>query len=463
MMNEIVLDNRVILIKADEKTISLIKQEFTYKDSSKAMLRGVFDKRLIVPVCFLHKKGEYHWLYSGFLRQLLVFIKSNNLQFDFKDLRKVPDYEPNGLKNIVPGFELYDYQIQAVEKAIKNKVGIIKLPTSAGKTLIAAAILKALNLPFLFLVNRKGLATQTWKEFGKMGIDCGVCHSEAKVFKESMVATIGSVHKIPTLDRERVLIGDEIHRFGSGQFQEFLKQFMPPYRIGLSATPEGNSPFYYAKVRQFFGDVIYSVPSTELISNGVIAEPHIFFVRNWVEPEHDWPMTEARQIVDNKNRNGIIRDFVHNHKDKCILILVTRIEQGKTLERMIEGSTYVDGSEPIKVRESIRAGMESGEIKTVISTSIFNEGVNIKAIQVLINASARKSVIDTIQKLGRSLRVKEDKFKSVIIDFQDNGNYFLERQSAKRKNIWKSEGFVKINLVTIEELMSLDVEKVLRS
>ena len=194
MTNEIILDNRLILIKTDPEKIRMIAEEFTYKDTSKAMMGGSFNKRFIVPVCFLRKKKEYHWLFSGFLRQLVCFVKKNDWKFTFTDYRKVPKIPKiENVADSIDGFELYDYQIDSFNTYLQNKIGIIKLPTSAGKTLIAAAILKAIGKPFLFLVNRKGLATQTWIEFNKMGLDCGVCHSETKVFKESMVATIGSV------------------------------------------------------------------------------------------------------------------------------------------------------------------------------------------------------------------------------------------------------------------------------
>ncbi len=458
-MNDLILEDRIILIRAEDVIIEELKKEFTFQDTSKTLTSGQFDKSKIKNVCLLHKKNEYYWLFSGFLKKLLGIIKQNNWQFNLKqDLRTKPEIIIPEFSGIVPGFVLYDHQIEAANYALKNKIGIIKLPTSSGKSIIIAAILKILNMPFLLLVNKKGLADQLWNDFISFGINCGICHSEKKIFKDSMVCTIGSVYKI-NLENIKVVVVDEVHNSSASQFQDFFKKFLPPIRLGFSATPEGNSKYNFALIRQFFGEIIYTLSPKILLDKGIIAEPFIYFVNNICDPEINWPMTEQKQVIDNKNRNGIIADFVNNNKNYCFLILVERMEHGKILNNLIDDSVYLDGNDSIKRRNEIKNEMEDDVRKVVITTRIWNEGISVKAIQILINASARKSSIQSIQKLGRALRIKEGKTKTIIIDFNDFGNGFLNDQSHLRKKIWKKEGYK--NIKDIEDLSSIDINQIL--
>jgi superfamily II DNA or RNA helicase len=337
-----------------------------------------------------------------------------------------------------------------------DKIGILKLSTSAGKTLIAGMILKILNIPFLFIADKKGLIQQAWEEFTKVGLDCGICHSEKKIFKQSMCCTIGSISKINNLNEIKVLIFDECHHGGANQFQTFFSSFLPPIRIGLSATPEGNDPFKFALLKQFFGEIVYTVGVNELITEGFVAEPTIFFIRNKVKPEIDWNITEIKQVIENKNRNNIIKKIVNNNSDKHILILVNKQQHGEILNKLIDNSIYIDGRDSIKLRNEVKENIENGTQKIVIASGIFNEGISINSIEIIINASARKGRVEQIQKIGRGLRIKQGKTKVVMIDFEDNGNKILYKQHLTRKNEWKKEGFKNFKIVNESDIEDLD-------
>ena len=69
-----------------------------------------------------------------------------------------------------------------------------------------------------------------------------------QIIKNNVVATIGSVKKIPDLTKYKMLIIDECHRASASQFQEFLDKTSYPLRYGFSATPEGNDKYNFAKI-----------------------------------------------------------------------------------------------------------------------------------------------------------------------------------------------------------------------
>ena len=76
----------------------------------------------------------------------------------------------------------------------------------------------------------------------------------------------------------------------------------------------------------------------------------------------------------------------------------------------------------------------------MIST-IFDEGVDIPEVNVLIIAAGGKSEVKTIQRIGRGLRKK--KVGGVLVfDFKD-ASKFLDRHSIDRIKVYQKEGFLK--------------------
>jgi len=101
----------------------------------------------------------------------------------------------------------------------------------------------------------------------------------------------------------------------------------------------------------------------------------------------------------------------------------------------------VNGDHSTKERQQAVEQFENGELRVLISSNIFNEGISIPAIQRLIIASGGKSKVETLQKLGRGLRVTKDKKHVMVYDFYDAGNVFTERHSKERMKLYKQAGF----------------------
>ena len=144
----------------------------------------------------------------------------------------------------------------------------------------------------------------------------------------------------------------------------------------------------------------------------------------------------------NKDRNQKIVDLV-KEKNVRTMILIKNIEHGELLRDWISGSIFLSGVDDPLYRKEIIDKFEDGKVDTIIATNIFNEGISINSIQMLIVASGGKSRIETIQRLGRALRVsKELNKKDVLVyDFNDTGNLFTERHAGFRKKTYKKFGF----------------------
>lgn len=306
---------------------------------------------------------------------------------------------------------------------------------------IILAFCKMVNLKVLILVNKQDLGIQTAKRLNNGGFPVIYRGSNKKgKIKEdaSYVSTVGVAHELPN-DFDVVII-DECHRASSKTFQDFLSKNKAKAVYGFSATPEGNHKVDFTKVKQHTGHIIEEIDAKEMLENEVIVFPEINFVEIVVPNTIDWPSANELCIVKNDDRNNLIRKLVEEHNTST-LILVKNIEHGKILNELIDGSIFVSGCKSSADRQEAIRMFDSGEIKTLIATNIFNEGISIDIIRLLIIASGGKSKIETTQKLGRGLRRDEGKEKVLVFDFYDLGNKFCHRHSESRITTYKKIGF----------------------
>jgi superfamily II DNA or RNA helicase len=445
---KIFIDDKFVVLKdlTKEEKASL-KGRFTFEDKSKVFSGGTFDSRKIKKVSFIKFSKEFVFLFSGFLKELLVFIKENKYKVEeLEDNRTKIDfsYLNENTRKFFPEHFIYtEHQEEALKNMFKTNVGILSLKTSSGKTDIFIAYLKATKMRALILMDKVSLVEQTAKRLKKAGFkNVGMVHGKSLEDGDIVVATIQSVKKIPSFVKFKCLIIDEIHHSSNNTFQEFLYNTSFPFRFGFSATPNSGDKFKWAKIRQYMGDIIYETDAERLIEKKVIARPVIKFLENKGRPTLDWPSAYQLCIAENSERNNKIKSLIEEYNTQT-LILIKHLVHGEILEELIENSIFLSGRNSIEEREETIEKFENNEINTIIATSIFNEGISINSIKLLIIASGGKSKIETIQKLGRSLRTNPEinKFEVLVYDFLDRGNRFTLRHSKERAKIYKKEGF----------------------
>ena len=445
-----------ILIRDDYMAISdctnvekiTIKDFFTEKDLSNAITKRGFDKTKIKKVCFVLNKKGVLILRSGYLQDLIYLLKKENIEATVKDNRtkfdfQKKEYSYDDIRKNLGDFKYVEHQVNAVKKMLKTNVGVIKQPTSAGKSSTMSCYLKISKLPTLIVVSGVSLANQIMKSLNDDGVDCGICTGKGKIHGECMVSTIGSVKKITDLDRYKCVIVDELHEAAAKQYQDFLSSVNYPIRFGFSATPEGNSPFRWMKIRQFFGNIIFETFAEELLVNKVITPPEIVFKKTNGVPTLDWQSALEKNIINNKERNKIISNLA-NTLEGSTLILYRIIEHGEELQKLIKNSILLHGEHSLEERDQAIKDFKEGKVKTIIASNIFKQGISINEINNLIVAGGGKSKIETLQKLGRVLRKAKGKDVAYVYDFHDEGNRFTEEHSLQRANLYKKAGYTNI-------------------
>ena len=427
------------LLKALEKKYKARAPGFDYTPAYK---RGYWDgyKKF-----FNGKNGKFG---TGLLSVILEDLDYLGIKYTIRDSRTKVSYGSYDL----PGIELRPYQKYLVEKTLESKSCIIKAPTGSGKTIIIAALVKALKgYTGLIFFNKKQLLYQTHKFFTEHGIECGVAFGEGVDIKPITLCTIQSIDKVidSHLTHSEFIVFDEIHEFARGKLaSKILKSFPKAcVRVGLSATPPTDK-FSKLSVCSFLGREIEYVTAEELVKEGYLTPPSIEIIEL---PDEDPEVYDKLSytdvydsyIINNGRRNRFITEICEkiSGDNSKILILTKNLEHAQLLNSLLPGSYKLEGKDKLLDREDVinKFVSEKGP-SVIIGTIIFQTGIDIPELTHLINARGLKSEIATIQALGRTLRKHDNKNKVYIYDFIDKVPY-LDKHSKSRIEAYKSLNF----------------------
>lgn len=353
----------------------------------------------------------------------------------------------------------YSYQLDVVKTAIKKRRGIVSIATGGGKTIIAAGVIKYLDIPTLFLVPTRDLLAQTHKVFteeigGKIGI-WGNGKEDLQHITVGMPKTI--TNRISTkkyrefVESIQCIWADECHLAGSKTWQTVLKACIgASYRFGLSGTALVKSDLDNANVMAYMGEEIYKISNDDLIKLQANSTPLVtFFKIIHLTGEEEYTGIYNDCIVNGKLRNQTVVETAISllkNPTETVLILVQKIPHGLVLQKLFSEKgvdiTFCYGDSEVEFREQSLEDLRSGKIRCLILSRIGELGIDVPCLSSLIYAGGGKSTVGTLQRIGRLLRNPEQLENQVnYFDFYDLNVRFLEKHSQKRLEDYTAEGF----------------------
>jgi len=356
---------------------------------------------------------------------------------------------------------LREYQLEAVNKFLREKIAIIEVATGGGKTEIAIEIIRRLGCKTLFIVDKVELLKQTKKRLeDSLGITIGMIGDSTEDIQDITVATVQSLmanlnkHK-EYLSTITFCIMDEVHHIAAKSYQKIGALLTnTQYRLGMSGTAfrdDGNDMV----INSLCGYKCYQVNANELITDGWLIKPKIKFLKVNLDKEEvkdkiqktksglinesdNYMLFYEEFISKNDKRNELVKKIVDDNKGKKILILTKLINHGETLSNLTNGVHLFGETKSIE-RTQMMNEFKSGEKNVLVSTiGIFSEGIDLPHLDIIINASANKGDVKTIQILGRVLRKNENKDVGEYYDFIDDSRFF-KNASLSRVRIFKKE------------------------
>ena len=177
----------------------------------------------------------------GYGRTLSAYLKAFRISWDAVDERVT--LNPVSFDSRIV---LRDYQVPAVEAALKATGGVLVAPAGSGKTQIGLEIIARLGQPALWLTHTVGLADQVAKraaEFLSLTRDeIGLVGAGRHRVGDRL--TIGIIQTVTNMDltelgrRFGTVVVDEIHHGPAISWQNVINQLPARYRFGVTATPE---------------------------------------------------------------------------------------------------------------------------------------------------------------------------------------------------------------------------------
>jgi len=402
---------------------------------------------------------------TGLLPAVEKILKGAGQEYEIADLRIDP------LANVRRNFkttltsrkglntvELRDYQKEALKKIEDGaNRGILALATNAGKTYLAAAIVNALGLKTVFLVDRLELCQQAYNvlnEFTRCKV--GIVTSDQFRPAEVTVAMQKTLHNLiqkhgmdsepgRLISRCHLLFADECHKAGSKTWRWLItKAYDAYYRYGLSGTPDTDDKVRNVYLRGLFGPIIYRVSNSDLVEAGYSARPVVNVVSyksERVSPYFDYALAYEKAITECESRNEAVVKIAESCTGTT-LIIVKHIRHGEILKNMLNKSgKFVSGKSDKNYRMQVYSELKSGTSDIITASLIYKEGIDIDTIDNLIYAVGEKAPITILQVLGRGLRKREGKEVLNYYDFLDTNCRYTIKHTNQRIKIYEREKF----------------------
>jgi superfamily II DNA or RNA helicase len=380
---------------------------------------------------------------------------------------------------LVPALEMepYPHQRHALAAWLQaGRVGVVVLPTGAGKTYLAQLAMQATRRSALIVVPTLDLMHQWYAHLlaafpdASVGLLGGGAHDHTPL----LVATYDSaaLYAETLGNRYGLVIFDECHHLPS-EFSRVIAEYsLAPYRLGLTATPERNDG-KHVELAALIGPEVYRA-TPEALAGTVLAAHRVVRLKVHLSQQErqrydalirgrdqflqqhrirlgslsGWQQfvqasarsragrsamlahRQARAIAfGTAGKLRVLADLLAQHYPARTLIFtddnatVYRISQ----EFLIPAITHKTA---VKERHDTLSRFRTGEYPVMVTSRVLNEGVDVPEASIAIVLSGTGSTREYIQRLGRILRRGEGK---LAILYEVIAEATSEEHTARRR------------------------------
>ena len=331
-------------------------------------------------------------------------------------------------------------QIEALEELNKTLEEdydkALVMATGLGKTYLAGFFARNFKR-VLFIAHLEEILHQAKKSFQTVMPDQEFSIYNGKVKETNGHTTFASIYTLSmqrhlqVFDPEEfdLIVVDEFHHAAADSYQRVLEYFKPKFMLGITATPDRNdNKDVYAICG---GNVAFRLDFLEAIE------------RNWLSPFKYYGVydeTDYSQITWLGNRydeTELLQLQLRDEMADKVLQAWTDKKQTRTIgfcssiKQADFLSTYFNrkGFRTVSLhskqmgfnRDDAISQLADGTLDIIFTVNLFNEGVDIPAVDTLLFVRPTESLTVFTQQIGRGLRLHDTKDHCVIIDLI--GNY----------------------------------------
>jgi superfamily II DNA or RNA helicase len=332
---------------------------------------------------------------------------------------------------------LREYQTEAIERlqeeiSLGTQRIILQLPTGAGKTIIAAELIKRAvqnGNRALFICDMLTLIEQTSEKFRHQGIPHGIIQANHLMTNPNLpvqVCSIQTLNRRDTPQANLVLI-DEVHCLHKAHI-ELMNRLPNAVVIGLSATP------WTKGLGKYFSSLVVGATVSKLIEEGYLVDTTVFApfrpsLKGIKIVAGDYQKKQLADRVNSKVLIGrLVEHWLRYGEDRQTIAFAVNIAHSRHIAAVFNDTgipaAHIDGymsSPTAKLqRQEIIKQFKAGEIRILSSVGVLSKGFDYPGATCMIWARPTRSLILAIQMLGRAVRPFSAKTDAIIIDHAGN-------------------------------------------
>lgn len=408
------------------------------------------------------------WVPTGLLPRIQRICDKMKFPYETHDKRLRPEAGfPEFSKNPIVD---RDYQLAAVDAAVKIGRGVLDMPPRSGKTRTMCEIHRRIALPTIWLAPTDRIVRQTHGVlegfFGKNYAThlIGTRESEEAARSHVVVCTAATASRLSPefYSTREVICVDEYHHAAARSYHQdiFKKADHIFYRFGMTGTFFRSGTDVMA-LHALLSQVIYKVSSKELLERGYLVPTRVAFIPVLASrlrglPDNTFQGGHGKYgIQEHKHRNQLVTwaTVTLYQTGRKTLVLVGTKKQGRELATMMSSfirpapdgcrfksvefiSTDTDRSIQGDIIDSF---LEGREVKVLLGTSLLGEGVDLPTADALVYARGEKAEVTLTQNSYRVCTATGGKEEAIIVDFADRHNAKLMKHSLERLSIYYDE------------------------
>lgn len=359
---------------------------------------------------------------------------------------------PKLSSNVLCRYNILPHQKQLLDKlAVVREAGfhrnLIVAATGTGKTVISAFDYKLfseqhnMNVRLLFVAHRQEILQQsrlTYRSvlqdanFGDLWVgnerpvsDIDHLYISVQTFN-SQFETIFS--HLPA-DYYDYIVIDEAHHLVADSYRTVLNHFTPQLLIGLTATPERMDGV--SLLPDFDGQISAEIRLPKALDEGLLTPFQYLCISDDTDLTDEELMQGDRYVATRlterlctRERVGLIVDRLQYYlpdENRCrALGFCATKRHAKFMSDAFCSfglkAAYLT-SDNDEERQSLNKQLAKGEINYLFVVDIFNEGVDIPAVDTVLFLRPTESLTIFLQQLGRGLRLYPGKQQLTVFDF----------------------------------------------
>lgn len=335
--------------------------------------------------------------------------------------------------------------LYALEKTRKQgySKAMIQAATGVGKTYLAAFDSQPYKR-ILFVAHRHEILEQAARTFKKVRPDLKIGlldQNHKELSADILMASVFTLSSDKILNPKKLpadafdyIIIDEFHHAAAASYQKIIDYFRPKFLLGLTATPDrldGRSVYALCDF-----NVPYTIDLRRAINRGLLAPFRYYAVYDDTDYSRirktggHYRIEDLEQAYESsKTRSlSILKHYRKYPSQQAIAFCASKAHASLMARYFNENgiasaAVYSNsGHDPYALERSEAIDkLKRGQVKVLFTVDMFNEGLDVDSIDMVLFLRPTESSTIFLQQLGRGLRLSENKEYLTVLDFI--GNY----------------------------------------